>query len=59
MAWILSHAEAVIFTAALSGLAVGFGMAWLPLGFIVPCGLVVAVMIAWRWRPAPRKGEDD
>jgi hypothetical protein len=48
--WTAANAAAVLFTSALLTASVGFGLAYLPLGFIVPGMLIVGTMTAWKWR---------
>jgi hypothetical protein len=49
----------VLFTAALATASVGFALAWVPLGLIVPGTTVCGVMIAYRWRATfGHRGDD-
>ncbi len=57
--WAAPRSEGLIFSGALTCIAVGFGLAWLPLGFIVPGMLVCGVMVAYRWRSTFGKAEGD
>lgn len=60
MTWLLAHAQTIVFTGALLGVGVGFALERPSLGLIVPCGLVLSLMVAWRWRQGtPGKGEGD
>lgn len=49
-AFAAGNAQAVTFTLALCVASAGFGLAWLPLGLIVPGTTVCAIMVAWRWQ---------
>lgn len=52
--WFAENGAAVvengIYTAAFGGLAVGCGLAWLPLGLIVPSCLILIIGILSRMR---------
>ncbi len=45
--WLAANAEGVVFALALLALTIGCGLAWLPLGLIVPAVLVLTALI-WK-----------
>ena len=48
--WLAANAKDVIFTVAIGALAVGFWMAWPPLGLIVPSTIVLGISILSDFR---------
>jgi hypothetical protein len=46
IAWLVSNARNLLAVASLLAIAVGFWLAWQPLGFIVP-GTVVFGLLCW------------
>lgn len=45
--WCLGHAEDLLATVAFVAIALGFALAWLPLGFIVP-GAIIFGALVWK-----------
>lgn len=56
---ILSNGKSLIFVFALLGMSFGFWLAWEPLGFIVPCSLILALMVLAQLRPAKIEERND
>lgn len=45
LSWLRANAVNLTFAGAILGLGVGFYLAWPPLGFIIPCALVLGLMV--------------
>lgn len=56
--WFVRNLADVIFAVSLIGLGIGFGLAWLPLGIIVPCLILMALAVTSQVIPRkPGKGD--
>lgn len=56
---VAANGKSLLFVASLIGLAFGCWLAWEPLGFIVPCSLVLTLMILAQLRPVKTEDRSD